>query len=844
KYSVNSMEITNDMKTLLPSSAMAYFLVGFLFYGCTYGPGEDADYSYATLETEALLTGWKEVLDHQDLSEDQQDRLNLHVRAIFAHRCFQCHSTAKHKGALILDSKEGVFEGGDGGPIIVSGDSEASEIIRRVGLRRNHDDAMPPEGGGLTKSEIETIALWIDQGAYWTNEELKIFREADLALNMPNGEHLDPAFTNPIDQWVDQYFKENHIKWPDPIDDRRYIRRAYLDVVGLLPSIEDIEEFVNDSDGQKRDQLIDRLLADRPNYTIHWMSFWNDLLRNDYSGTGFITNGRKQISSWLYQALYDNLSYDSLVYQLINPTEDSEGFIQGIKWRGVVNASQSTELQAAQNISQSLLGVNLKCASCHNSFINNVTLQQAYDFAQIFVDSTIELYRCDKPTGRFAKPAFLYPELGEVVGDSLSDRLASLANIIVQPANGRLYRTVVNRYWDRLFGRGMVAPVDEMDNPPWSQQLLDWLASHFHKSGTDLNQLIKTIMTSRTYQLPVASYADPNDIQTPRFIFRGPVARRLTAEQTADAFSSLFTPLYYSVAFDPEHIKLPAWWIWHRQIEFDRTVLPYPGKRYFRKKFSTSNESIVDAEMMISVDHSYSIYLNNIKIGRGEDWRKVNRYKVGNNIGARNIIAIEANNDGEIPNPAGILFAMKIYYENGDIDSIFSDDSWTTYDSMPDQNWKKYDYQDDHWQEAWKAGSFTGSHWGRLLDFSFEKTDNSMMARAALVKLDPFLRGLGRPVRENVATRRDDEPTLLQSLLLSNDQFLAAAIASGASRWFQKYSGDTEETVDLLFSAALGRAPSTKERRILMARFNEKMSQEAIEDLIWSILLLPEFQFI
>ena len=100
------------------------------------------------------------------------------------------------------------------------------------------------------------------------------------------------------------------------------------------------------------------MLSEEIAYADHWLSTWNDLLRNDYSGTGFITGGRTQITTWLYQALRENRPYDEMVRQLIAPPNSaSEGFIKGIKWRGEVNSSQTLEIQFAQNISQVFLGI-------------------------------------------------------------------------------------------------------------------------------------------------------------------------------------------------------------------------------------------------------------------------------------------------------------------------------------------------------------------------------------------------------------------------------------------------------------------------------------------------------
>ena len=100
--------------------------------------------------------------------------------------------------------------------------------------------------------------------------------------------------------------------------------------------------------------------------------FWNDLLRNDYTGTGFITGGRRQITGWLHQSLVENKPFDQFVRELIAPTDESRGFIDGIVWRGTVNASQTVPIQFAQNVGQTFLGINLKCASCHDSFVESL----------------------------------------------------------------------------------------------------------------------------------------------------------------------------------------------------------------------------------------------------------------------------------------------------------------------------------------------------------------------------------------------------------------------------------------------------------------------------------------
>jgi hypothetical protein len=242
---------------------------------------------------------------------------------------------------------------------------------------------------------------------------------------------------------------------------------VYLDLIGLLPTPEELSAFEQDTRPEKRRLLVEKLLADRRNYADHWLTFWNDALRNAYRGTGFIDGGRKQITDWLYAALYDNKPYDRFVRELISAAPGAEGFTKGIIWRGVVNASQAPPVQAAQNVAQVFLGTNLKCASCHDSFVNHWRLKEAYSLAAVFNDGPLEINRCDKPTGKMADATCIFPELGRI--DTVAkkaDRQRQLADVLTKRDDGRLARTIVNRLWAQLLGRGLVEPIDDMDQPP------------------------------------------------------------------------------------------------------------------------------------------------------------------------------------------------------------------------------------------------------------------------------------------------------------------------------------------------------------------------------------------
>ena len=284
------------------------------------------------------------------------------------------------------------------------------------------------------------------------------------------------------------------------------------------------------------------LLADNRKYAEHWISFWNDLLRNEDGVTYFSESAsRKSITDWLLASLESNLPYDQFVTKLLNPsaTTDPEGFLVGVNWRGETSAAVTPWMQASQNSAQVFLGINLKCNACHDSFVSKWKLKDAYSLAAYFSpDPRLQMFRCDVAQNRYAEPGFLFPELSRVpASDSLAHRRAAAAETFTDPRMGRLPRTLVNRIWQRLFGHGIVANPDEMDGQPWSPELLDWLASDFVEHGYDMKRLIRTILTSRAYQMPaVARKAEP---PARGYAFAGPEVRRLTAEQFADAVGAI-----------------------------------------------------------------------------------------------------------------------------------------------------------------------------------------------------------------------------------------------------------------------------------------------------------------
>lgn len=446
-------------------------------------------------------------------------------------RCAECHTNGTYKGSFSLDTREAALES----EAIVPGQGGASPLVERV-TSTDPELRMPPKGPPLAAAEVATLRRWIDAGAPWQAgfSFKQAAYEAPLRPRRPTLPAARPGWEHPIDRIVAQYFADKKLPPPAPLDDAAFLRRVYLDLVGLLPTPAERTAFLRDKSPDRRARLVERLLADDRAYADHWLTFWNDLLRNDYKGTGYIDGGRKQISAWLYRGLLENKPYDQLVRELISPTEESRGFVDGIKWRGRVNASQTVEIQFSQNVSQVFFGINMKCASCHDSFIDRWKLDEAYALAAITAEQPLEIHRCDKATGRTAAPAFLWPELGSIdPAAPRAQRLEQLAALVTHPENGRFQRTIVNRLWQRLFGRGLVHPVDVMANPPWNADLLDYLAAYLVDQKYDLRAVLAHLVTSRAYQSQAAVIDD--EPSGDEYLFRGPELKRMTAEQFVDA---------------------------------------------------------------------------------------------------------------------------------------------------------------------------------------------------------------------------------------------------------------------------------------------------------------------
>lgn len=861
------------------------------------------------------------------------------IAPLFEASCVKCHAKGREKGGLSIETRTSFLKGGETGKAVELGHSKESLIVEMVsGV--DPDNVMPKKGARWTPEQVGLLRAWIDQGAPWP-EKITFARPPPLNLQPRVVQLPAGAEEHPLDRLLARYFAEHQITPVPAVENHVFVRRAYLDAIGLLPTTEQMDAFVAHPD---RAALVRTLLDSRRDYADHWLTFWNDLLRNDYKGAGFIDGGRKQISEWLYTGLLNNKPYHQFVSELMNPDDKALGFTAGIIWRGNVAAAMTPPMQAAQSVSQVFLGINLKCASCHDSFVSDWTLADAYGMAAVFAEQPLELVRCDKPTGQKAALRFLYPEVGALdPAAPRAERLQHFASLMAGPKNGRLSRTLVNRLWARLMGRGLVEPLDDMDRAPWSADLLDWLASDFEAHGYDVKHTIATIMTSSAYSM--AAVELPAGKQ--EYVFRGPLVRRLTAEQFADALSTLadeWPALPSTLEFDltgggvEGSFNLPKWiWTdeplgmgaqrlaWHYAAEksaaaeaaateakrrIDRgapdapaaiaaaekaaqasaemtrwAAGPQPETRHkvvFRKTFQVA-EKPERSYATVLVSQAFEVALNGatLKPRMTDGFRngRVRLYdlsawlRAGENTIA---ISVDSHTDKSLTEPERKEFPGALQHYNqtsgvacymaweiaGKRAELLSDETWRVR-RAPAGAWGSPTLADNEWAAALPlAEGVTPVDEGpglapvRRNDFAnipvalgpALRPACSTAAfpghmRASLLAADPLQVALDRPNREIVITSRANTATTLQALELTNGATLSKAIDRAAAKIAESEKSRIS-CVEDLYRQTLGRGPTQKECLVALEVLGPKMTPAGVADLLWGLIMLPEFQFI
>jgi len=316
----------------------------------------------------------------------------------------------------------------------------------------------------------------------------------------------------------------------------------------MLPTPEETRAFLSAGGTNKRDRLIDALLA-RPEFVDYWTYRWADMLM--ISGKLLRPEALKAYYLWLRERVGENTPWDELARQLVTATGDS--MKNGATNFYAVNQDPET---MAENVSQTFLALSINCAKCHNHPLEKWTNDQYYGFANLFSRVRAKGWGGDTRNGdgirtlyveprgellqpRTGKPQIPAPLDGEALDpEDPEDRRYHLAKWLTAPENPYFTRTIANRVWAAFFGIGIVDPVDDLreSNPASNEPLLAALAEILIENGYDLKALMRLILQSETYQR--SSVTLPENAGDTRYFSRY-YPRRLIAEVLHDAIAGV-----------------------------------------------------------------------------------------------------------------------------------------------------------------------------------------------------------------------------------------------------------------------------------------------------------------
>jgi hypothetical protein len=349
--------------------------------------------------------------------------------------------------------------------------------------------------------------------------------------------------------------------------DTEFLRRLYLDVIGTMPTADEIRAFLADKDANKRGKAIDRVL-ERPEFVDFWALKWGDLLRN--SRTALQEKGMWSFHNWIRASIRDKQPVDEFVRDII--TAEGSAFTEGPANYYRIGSNSS---DWAETTSQIFLGVRMQCAKCHHhpfekwsqddyygmaAFFSRMGTKNSQEFGLFGRETVIHLRMTGEQNhprkGGVVKPR---PLDGDATDDPF-DRRRKLAEWITAKENPFFARNIANRFWGYLMGRGLVEPLDDMraTNPATNPELLDALARDFAAHKFDLRHLVRTILNSRAYQLSSQVTAgNAKDVENIHYARH--TVRRLSAEQLADAldFATGTQEKYPGLPLGTRAIQLP-----------------------------------------------------------------------------------------------------------------------------------------------------------------------------------------------------------------------------------------------------------------------------------------------
>ncbi|MCI0339081.1 MAG: DUF1553 domain-containing protein [Acidobacteria bacterium] len=419
-------------------------------------------------------------------------------------------------------------------------DSHAEDVTRWVKYSASDSSIATVDDNGKVKmhGNGETAI------SVWYLSQVSFARVANPYPNMISAEVFTKSpRRNFIDALVIKKLQTLKIAPSEQCSDREFIRRAFLDATGTLPSPQEVEKFLAETALDKRARLIDELLSSE-DYVDYWTNRWSDLFLVSSAKIG--ETAMWSFYNWIRESVAANRPWDKMVREIITANGNT---LENGAANYYVMHKEVTDL--TENASMAFLGMSITCARCHNHPLEKWTQKQYYRMANLYArigmkngtrGGDVQIYT--NPVGevnhpRLGKPLPPTPLDGEALPlDSPIDRREHLAEWLTSPKNSYFAKALVNRVWKNFMGRGLVEAVDDMraTNPPSNEELLDGLTKDFVDHGFDIKGLIRLIMNSAAYQR--SSKPNQTNSQDEKYYSRY-LIKRLPAEAILDAISQV-----------------------------------------------------------------------------------------------------------------------------------------------------------------------------------------------------------------------------------------------------------------------------------------------------------------
>jgi mono/diheme cytochrome c family protein len=442
--------------------------------------------------------------------------LESDVLPILTKNCMGCHGGLRKQGGLDLRTVPAMLAGGESGPTIVAGDVERSVLWKRIAA-----DEMPAgdDREKLSAAEKARIRDWIAAGLPTVSQRQ---RNADTLL-AGDERHEPREVAEAIDKHLDGFLASAKLA-PVPLsDDIEFQRRVYLDLTGRVPTAKQASAFLDSTPADKRETLIESLLA-TPEFGQQFGRTWRDwICPPELPSTGNAgTQPHQQaraFGDWMGKKLAAGTGWDQITRDILTAQGAIKDSPQVIFFGVVGQDGKTNPGGTARAVASIFMGVQLKCAQCHDDPYRDWSQQQHWALAAFFGRSQGDFEKIEigkgpaKQPGQIVIPGNAFKNAGTTVpaaflhGETLqakdvADLRTPLVDWLTAKDNPYFARAFANRLWFQLFARGIVNPIDDNRplNPPSHPGLMRLLADEFAASGFDVKHLVRCLCRSQAYQ--------------------------------------------------------------------------------------------------------------------------------------------------------------------------------------------------------------------------------------------------------------------------------------------------------------------------------------------------------